>query len=76
MKKKRYAEGRTLDQTDCKFGIKIENDEVLLMSDESELSSLNDTEFEQVKKVFDRVSSFSRCYKHISSHITKRKEVV
>ncbi|CAG9541023.1 unnamed protein product [Cercopithifilaria johnstoni] len=54
MKKKRYAEGRTLDQTDCKFGIKVENDEVLLMSDESELSSLNDTEFEQVKKVFDR----------------------
>ncbi|EFO19194.1 hypothetical protein LOAG_09301 [Loa loa] len=54
VKKKRYAEGRTLDQTDCKFGIKVENDEVLLMSDESELSSLNDTEFEQVKKVFDR----------------------
>ncbi|OZC06916.1 hypothetical protein X798_06091 [Onchocerca flexuosa] len=54
VKKKRYAEGWTLDQTDCKFGIKVENDEVLLMSDESELSSLNDTEFEQVKKVFDR----------------------
>ncbi|VDK83480.1 unnamed protein product [Onchocerca ochengi] len=54
VKKKRYAEGWTLDQTDCKFGIKVENDEVLLMSDESELSSLNDTEFEQVKKTLHR----------------------
>ncbi|VBB26029.1 unnamed protein product [Acanthocheilonema viteae] len=54
VKKKRYADGRTLDQTDCKFGIKVENNEVLLMSDESELSSLNDTEFEQVKKTLHR----------------------
>lgn len=54
-KKKRYAEGRILDQTDCKFGIKIEDDEVLLMSDESELSSLNEAEYDHVKKAFDRV---------------------
>ncbi|VDM96742.1 unnamed protein product [Thelazia callipaeda] len=53
-KKKRYAEGQKLDQTDCKFGIKMEDDEVLLMSDESELSSLNELEFEQVRKVYDR----------------------
>ncbi|VDK27047.1 unnamed protein product [Gongylonema pulchrum] len=57
-KKKRYAEGRILDQTDCKFGIKLEDDEVLLMSDESELSSLNEAEFDQVKKAYDRVLFF------------------
>lgn len=58
-KKKRYAEGCQLDQTDCKFGIKIENEEVLLMSDESELSSLNEVEFEHVKKAYDKVSCFT-----------------
>lgn len=54
-KKKRYAEGRVLDQTDCKFGIRIEDDEVLLMSDESELSSLNEVEYDHVRRAFDKV---------------------
>lgn len=76
VKKKRYAEGRTLDQTDCKFGIKVENDEVLLMSDESELSSLNDTEFEQVKKVFDRVSSFLTCLNDVKSEMKLKGKLV
>lgn len=54
-KKRRYAAGLVLDQTNCKFGIKLEGDEVVLMSDESEVSSLNDVEVEHLKKAYEKV---------------------
>lgn len=53
-KKRRVASRFYLDQFDCKFGVKFVNDEVLLMSDESEISSLNEEEIEQVKKVYEK----------------------
>ncbi|MFH4979888.1 hypothetical protein AB6A40_006597 [Gnathostoma spinigerum] len=70
-KKRRVATEYVLDQTDCKFGIKMEDEEVLLMSDESELSSLNDTELEQVKKFYDKVS-----HKELSEEQHKEREVM
>uniref|UniRef100_A0A915BS10 Transcriptional repressor p66 coiled-coil MBD2-interaction domain-containing protein n=3 Tax=Parascaris univalens TaxID=6257 RepID=A0A915BS10_PARUN len=54
-KKRRYAAGLVLDQTNCKFGIKLEGDEVVLMSDESEVSSLNDVEVEHLKKAYEKM---------------------
>ncbi|VDK44809.1 unnamed protein product [Anisakis simplex] len=54
-KKRRMASGYVLDQSNCKFGIKLEGDEVLLMSDESEVSSLNDFETEQLKKSYEKI---------------------
>ncbi|KHN70712.1 Transcriptional repressor p66-beta [Toxocara canis] len=54
-KKRRLASGFVLDQSNCKFGIRLEGDEVLLMSDESEVSSLNDVEVEHLKKTYEKI---------------------
>lgn len=41
------------------------NDEVLLMSDESEISSLNEEEVEQVKKVYEKVSIALQTHRYV-----------
>ena len=57
-KRKRYASRYWMDQFDCKFGVKFVDEDVLLMSDESVISSLNDEEIEHVKRVFEKVAPF------------------
>lgn len=55
-KRPRLLTGKDLDQYDCKFGIKMEKDDVYFMSDESEISSLNEEEVEDLRKKYDHVS--------------------
>lgn len=53
-KKRRLSDGQELDQYDCKFGIKIDPEgDVVMMTDESELSSLNSEEAVQLKETWD-----------------------
>lgn len=54
-KVRRMAEGNCLDQMNSRFGIKMDGDDVLLMTSESEFSSLDGEEFEQIKKSYEKV---------------------
>lgn len=57
-KRPRLLTGKELDQYDCKFGIKMEKDDVYFMSDESQISSLNEEEVDDLRKKYENVSSF------------------
>ncbi|KAI1722339.1 coiled-coil and interaction region of p66A and p66B with MBD2 domain-containing protein [Ditylenchus destructor] len=54
--KRKLSEADDLDQYDCKFGIRLDSNtgDVVLMTDESEISSLNEEELENLKKKYDQ----------------------
>ena len=53
-KKRKLSDGAELDQYDCKFGIRIDSDgDVVLMTDESEISSLNDEDTSAIRERFE-----------------------
>lgn len=55
-KKLKLQDGKTLDQYDCKFGIKLDLEgDVVMMSDESEISSLNSAEVSDLRQQYDEV---------------------
>lgn len=56
--KRKLSEADDLDQYDCKFGIRLDSNtgDVVLMTDESEISSLNEEELENLKKKYDQVT--------------------
>lgn len=48
--------GEDLDQYDCKFGIRLDKDgEVCMMTDESEISSLNEEEVDDLRQRYINV---------------------
>lgn len=54
--KRKLEDGRSLDQYDCKFGIRLDDHgEVVIMSDESEISSLNNEEVTQMRDRYERI---------------------
>lgn len=54
--KRKLENGWALDQYDCKFGVRLdESGDVVIMSDESEISSLNDEEVAQLRDRYERV---------------------
>lgn len=56
-KKLRLAEKLQLDQTDPHFAIQLNDDgQVILLSDDSEVSSLHDSEVDFVRKNYEKVS--------------------
>lgn len=57
-KKQCLLTGKDLDQYDCKFGIRMEKDDVYILTDESEISSLNEEEVGELRKNYEEVSLF------------------
>lgn len=54
--KRKLTSGRDLDQYDCKFGIRLDSDDdVLLMSDESEVSSLDEEDVADLRHRYNEV---------------------
>lgn len=49
-------DGLELDQYDCKFGVRMDNDDVYMLTDESEISSLNSEEVGDLKKSYEEVN--------------------
>uniref|UniRef100_A0AC35TGW5 P66_CC domain-containing protein n=1 Tax=Rhabditophanes sp. KR3021 TaxID=114890 RepID=A0AC35TGW5_9BILA len=56
-KKAKISHPDVLDQYHCSFGIKLMEDDVCLMSDESEVSSLNGDEIEEMRQVYEEEKS-------------------
>ena len=54
-KKPRLLTGKELDQYDCKFGIRMDKDDVYILTDESEISSLNEEEVGELRKNYEEV---------------------
>uniref|UniRef100_A0A914EJQ1 Transcriptional repressor p66 coiled-coil MBD2-interaction domain-containing protein n=1 Tax=Acrobeloides nanus TaxID=290746 RepID=A0A914EJQ1_9BILA len=53
-KKPKLNDGNHLDQYDCKFGIRMDEDgDVVMMSDESEISSLNAEEVSDLRNLYN-----------------------
>ncbi|KAF7637020.1 P66_CC domain-containing protein [Meloidogyne graminicola] len=54
--KRKLSCGQTLDQYDCKFGIRLDaQGDVVLMSDESEISSLNEEDVGRLREQYENV---------------------
>uniref|UniRef100_A0A1I7SH15 P66_CC domain-containing protein n=1 Tax=Bursaphelenchus xylophilus TaxID=6326 RepID=A0A1I7SH15_BURXY len=57
-KKRKLSGGANLDQYDCAFGIKVDEDgDVVAMTEDSELSSLNEEELKQVREKWEEYKS-------------------
>lgn len=55
--KRKLDDGIELDQYDCKFGIRLDaQGDVVMMSDDSEISSLNEEQVADLKERFENVS--------------------
>ncbi|GMT28920.1 hypothetical protein PFISCL1PPCAC_20217, partial [Pristionchus fissidentatus] len=54
-KKRKLENGKALDQFSHEFSIKMEDDGVYMLDEGSELSSLNETEIETLKKCYDKL---------------------
>ncbi|KAE9554908.1 hypothetical protein FO519_001873 [Halicephalobus sp. NKZ332] len=52
-KKPRLLTGKELDQYDCKFGIRMDKDDIYVLTDESEISSLNDEELGELRRNYE-----------------------
>jgi hypothetical protein len=52
-KKRKLVDGLELDQYDCKFGVRMDNDDVYMLTDESEISSLNSEEVGELRKNYE-----------------------
>lgn len=55
-KKRKLMNGLELDQYDCKFGVRMDDNDVYMLSDESEISSLNSEEVGELRKNYEEVS--------------------
>uniref|UniRef100_A0A0N4ZNE7 P66_CC domain-containing protein n=1 Tax=Parastrongyloides trichosuri TaxID=131310 RepID=A0A0N4ZNE7_PARTI len=69
-KKPKIVHPELLDQYHCSFGVKLINDEVCLMSDGSEISSLNGDEIEEMKQVMEDQQA------HQSTESEKREQMI
>ncbi|KAI1731083.1 coiled-coil and interaction region of p66A and p66B with MBD2 domain-containing protein [Ditylenchus destructor] len=69
--KRKLSEADDLDQYDCKFGIRLDSNtgDVVLMTDESEISSLNEEELQNLKKKYDQAKT-----EEISDEIRMQRE--
>uniref|UniRef100_A0A7E4V7U8 P66_CC domain-containing protein n=1 Tax=Panagrellus redivivus TaxID=6233 RepID=A0A7E4V7U8_PANRE len=56
-KKPKLNHGLDLDQYDCKFGVRMDKDDVYMLTDESEISSLNSAEVSGLKKNYEEFKS-------------------
>ncbi len=62
VKKRRLAAEADLDPTDAHFAIQLtEEGEVVILSDDSEVSSLHDEEIEQIRKNYLKVERLASC---------------
>uniref|UniRef100_A0AAF5D4M9 Transcriptional repressor p66 coiled-coil MBD2-interaction domain-containing protein n=2 Tax=Strongyloides stercoralis TaxID=6248 RepID=A0AAF5D4M9_STRER len=69
-KKPRIVHPELLDQYHCSFGVKLVDDEVCLMSDGSEISSLNGDEVDEMKQVMEDKQA------HQSTESEKREQMI
>lgn len=69
--KRKLSEASDLDQYDCKFGIRLDSNsgDVVLMTDESEISSLNEEEVLFLKKKYDQSKN-----QEISDNVRMQRE--
>ncbi|KAI6234481.1 P66-CC domain-containing protein [Aphelenchoides fujianensis] len=57
-KKRKLSNGAELDQDDCKFGIRLDDDgDAVLMTDESDISSLKSEEIAVIRQKFEEAKS-------------------
>jgi hypothetical protein len=52
-KKRKLINGLELDQYDCKFGVRMDDNDVYILTDESEISSLNSEEVGELRKNYE-----------------------
>lgn len=69
-KKPKIVHPEMLDQYHCSFGVKLVDDEVCLMSDGSEISSLNGDEVDEMKQVMEDKQA------HQSTESEKREQMI
>ncbi|KAK0425579.1 hypothetical protein QR680_009271 [Steinernema hermaphroditum] len=76
-KKARIEDPASLDQFDCKFGITVSKDksEVVYMSDESEVSSLNDEEVADLRESYEKIKASAPTTDQLIERATLVKEL-
>lgn len=64
IKKPKLSDAENLDQYDCKFGIKLDDDgDVVLMTDGSEISSLNEDEAVVLRQKYKEITVSQRNFR-------------
>ncbi|KAH7728590.1 Protein DCP-66 a [Aphelenchoides avenae] len=72
-KRRKLTSGAGLDQYDCKFGIRLDaNDDVVMMTDESDISSLNS---EEVAELRDKYKLTKEQEATMSAEIQRQREI-